>query len=42
MSLVSAQNIIDKLCDCSNDEEKTSRLLVVKSTYLKGIVGTEI
>ncbi|MGA9152355.1 MAG: hypothetical protein WBZ36_17405, partial [Candidatus Nitrosopolaris sp.] len=42
VSLVSAQNIINRLCDCTNDEEKSSRLEVVNNTYLNGVDGREI
>jgi hypothetical protein len=42
VSLVSAQNIINRLCDCTNDEEKGSRLEVVNNTYLNGVDGREI
>jgi hypothetical protein len=40
VSLVS--NIISRLCDCTNDEEKSSRLEVVNNTYLNGVDGREI
>ena len=42
VSLISAQNIINRLCDCTNDEEKSSRLEVVNNTYLNGVDGREI
>ncbi|MGC2573943.1 MAG: hypothetical protein WA364_20700, partial [Candidatus Nitrosopolaris sp.] len=42
VSLISAQNIINKLCDCTNDEEKSSRLEVTNNTYLNGVDGHEV
>ena len=42
VSLVSARNIINRLCDCTNDEEKSSRLEVVNNTYMNGVDGREI
>jgi hypothetical protein len=37
VSLVGAQNIVNRLCDSTKDEEKSSRLEVVNNTYLNGV-----
>ena len=42
VSLPSAKEIISTLCDSTNDEEKTSRLEVLKNTYMKGLNGEEL
>lgn len=42
VSLPSANEIISTLCDSTNDEEKTSRLEVLKNTYTKGLNGEEL
>jgi DNA polymerase elongation subunit (family B) len=42
VSLQSAEYIVTKLCDYTNDEEKSSRLEVLTSTYLKGLNCEEI
>ncbi len=42
VSLPSAKEIIDALCDSTKDEEKISRLDVLKNTYMKGLNGEEL
>ena len=42
VSLSSAKEIINILCDSTNDEEKTGRLQVLRNTYMKGLNGEEL
>jgi DNA polymerase, archaea type len=42
ISLPSAKNLVNVLCDSINDEQKSSRLKVLEDTYLKGLNGKEI
>ena len=42
VSLLCARQIISILCDSTGDEEKSSRLEVLKSTYMKGLNGEEL
>jgi hypothetical protein len=42
IALQSAKYTIARLCDITQDEEKSSRLKVVQDTYLKGLDGSEI
>jgi Bifunctional DNA primase/polymerase, N-terminal len=42
ISLASAKNLINVLCDSTDDEEKSSRLEVLENTYLNGLTGEEI
>ena len=42
VSLQSAQNLVARLCDCDEDEEKSGRLEVLDSTYLKGLNGDDV
>jgi hypothetical protein len=42
VSLPSAKEIIAILCDSTNDEEKTSRLEVLRNTYMKGLDGEQL
>lgn len=37
-----AEEIINTLCDPTNDEEKTSRLEVLRNTYMKGLNGEQL
>ncbi len=42
VALPSAKNLIGRLCDYAQDEEKINRLEVLNNTYLKGLNGNEI
>jgi len=42
VSLQSAQNLVDELCNRTEDEEKSSRLQVLNNTYMKGLNGDDI
>ena len=42
VSLTSAKEIINTLCDSTNDDEKISRLEVLKNSYMKGLNGEEL
>jgi hypothetical protein len=42
ITLESAQNLLERLCHSVNDEEKTSRIAALRSTYFKGNNGETI
>jgi hypothetical protein len=39
VALSIAKELVGRLCDYTDDEEKSSRLEVLNSTYLKGLDG---